>query len=51
MGPLDLFRLQLECGSHPAEQHQTQPHVFNTYFLYYDLDFEVAADRLNYMIL
>ena len=62
VGPQDLFRLQLkcgskkqtkkiQCGSYPAEQHQTQPHLFITYFLDYDLDFEVATDRLNYIIL
>lgn len=51
VGPQDLFRLQLKCGSYPAEQHQSQPHLFITYFLVYDLDFEVATDRLNYTIL
>ena len=51
VGPQDLFRLQLKCGSYPAEQHQSQPHLFITYFLDYDLDFEVATDRLNYIIL
>lgn len=49
--PQDLFRLQLKRGSYPAEQHQTQAHVFITYFLDYDLDLEVATDRLNYIIL
>lgn len=51
MGSQDLFRLQLVRESYPAEQRQTQPRVFIIYFLDYDLDFEVAVDRLNYMIL
>lgn len=51
VGSQDLFRSQSEGGLHPVEQHQTQPHVFITYFLDYDLDFEVAIDTLNHMIL
>lgn len=31
-GLRSLFGLQLKCGSYPAEQHQTQPHLFITYF-------------------